>query len=192
MDKFIRNFLIKAFFAIFFLVIIAVALGIMGCEILDITGTKSQNHKANFEIHRSKLYIYNIYKNEFKDIVKVQHRTDSDENRSFVSTVYMINDSTKFSLFENASSDNDKLKRDIYNDLSFFIQDPKRNVYTRTFYKINKFGWIGIGLFAIAIIWLLNIPKIKKRLIEEKQEEDKKRRIDKLHEERVHGLKNNS
>ena len=192
MDKFIRNFLIKAFFAIFFLVIIAVALGIMGCEILDITGTKSQNHKANFEIHRSKLYIYNIYKNEFKDIVKVQHRTDSDENRSFVSTVYMINDSTKFSLFENASSDNDKLKRDIYNDLSFFIQDPKRNVYTRTFYKINKFGWIGIGLFAIAIIWLLNISKIKKRLIEEKQEEDKKRRIDKLHEERVHGLKNNS
>lgn len=189
MDKFIRNFLIRTFVAIFFLIVIAVALGVIGCEVLDITGNKSQNHKADFKIHRSKLFVYSIYKNEFKDIVKVQHRTDSDENRSFVSTVYMINDSTKFSLFESASSDNDKLKRDIYNDLSFFIQDPKRNVYTKTFYKINKFAWIGIGLFTIAVIWLLNISKIKKRLIEEKKEQDMKDRIDKIQKERLHGLK---
>ena len=70
--------------------------------------------------------------------------------------------------------------------------DPKRNTYNKTFYKTNKFVWIGAGLFSIAIIWLVNVPRIKKRLIEEKEEDDRKKRIDKLHEDRVHGLKNNA
>ena len=192
MDKFIKNFLIRTFVAIFFLILIAVALGIIGCEVLDITGNKSQNNIADFTIRRSKLFVFTTYEDNFKDVTKVQHRTETAEDKSLVTTVYMINDSTKVSLFEETTSDNDKFKRDIYNDLSFFIQNPKRNIYTRTFYKVNKFGWIGIGLFAIAIIWLLNISNIKKRLIEEKKEQDMKDRIDKIQKERLHGLKNNS
>ena len=191
MDKFIKNFLIRTFVSIFFLIIIAIVFGVMGGEILNIYGSKTQNNIADFKIHRSKLYIYSMYKNEFKGVTRVQHRTETAEDKSLVTTVYMINDSTKISLFENLTSDNDKLKRGIYNDLSFFIQDPKQNMYKKMFFKITKFGWIGIGLFAIAIIWLLNVPKIKKRLIEEKIEQDKKDRIAKFHEERVHGLKNN-
>jgi len=161
MDKFIKHFIIRTLIAIFFLFMIAIVFCVIGVEVLNISGNKSQNNIADFKIHRSRLFIYNIYKNEFKNVTKVQHRSETAEDKSFVTTVYMINDSVKVSLFEHLTNDNDKLKRDIYNDLSFFIQDPKRNVYTQTSYKVNKFGWIGIGLFAIAIIWLLNIPKIK-------------------------------
>ena len=115
MDKFIKNFLIRTCIAIFLLIVIAIAFGVLGCEVLNISGSKTQNNIANFKIHRSKLFVYSIYKNEFQDIIKVQHRTETTKNKSLVSTVYMINRSTKFSLFENLSSDNDKLKRDIYN-----------------------------------------------------------------------------
>ena len=192
MDKFIRTFMIKTIISILLLVTIAIVFGIIGCEVLQISGNKMQNNKADFKINRSRLYIYSTYHNEFKDILKVQHRRDTAEDKSLVSAVYMINDSTNFSLFANPSSDNEKLKIELYNELSFFIQDPKRNTYSRTFYKTNKFIWVGIGLFSIAIIWLVNVPRIRKRLIEEKEEDDRKKRIDKLHEERVHGLKNNT
>ncbi|MDA3885460.1 MAG: hypothetical protein PF638_07710 [Candidatus Delongbacteria bacterium] len=190
MDKFIKNFMIRTFFAIFFLVVIAAAFTVIGGDVLQLSGSKTQNNRADFTIRRSKLFVYTTYESEFKAVTKVQHRTETAEDKSLVTTVYMINDSTKVSLFESATSDNDKLKRDLYNDLSFFINDGTRNIYSKMHFKINKFGWIGIGLFAIAIIWLINLPKIKKRLIDEMQEEDKKKRIDKLHEERVHGLKN--
>jgi hypothetical protein len=190
MDKFIKNFLIRTYVAIFFLILIAVALGIFGGDVLQLSGNKINNGEADFTIRRSKLFLYTTYKDQFDNVTKVQHRTETAEDKSLVTTVYMINDSTKVSLFESATSDNDKLKRDLYNDLSFFINDGTRNIYSKMHFKINKFGWIGIGLFAIAIIWLINLPKIKKRLIDEMQEEDKKKRIDKLHEERVHGLKN--
>ncbi|MCK5760306.1 MAG: hypothetical protein KAH33_03370, partial [Candidatus Delongbacteria bacterium] len=146
MDKFIKNFLIRTYIAIFFLILIAITLGVIGCEMLHLYGSKAQNNIADFKIHRSRLYIYSIYKKEFKNVTKVQHRTETAEDKSLVSTVYMINNSTKVSLFENLTNDNDKLKRDIYNDLSFFIQDPKRNSYKKMSFKINKFGWIGIGL----------------------------------------------
>jgi len=189
MDKFIKNFLIRTYVAIFFLILIAVALGVFGGDVLQISGNKINNGEADFTIQRSKLFLYTTYKDQFDNVTKVQHRTETAEDKSLVTTIYMINDSTKVSLFESATSDNDKLKRDLYNELSFFIDDGSRSMYSKMLFNINKFGWIGIGLFAIAIIWLLNISKIKKRLIEEKQEEDKKARIDKLHEDRVHGLK---
>lgn len=189
MDKFIKNFLIRTFVSIFFLTIIAAAFSVIGGDVLQLTGNKPRNNIADFTIRRSKLFVFTTYEDNFKNVTKVQHRTESAEDKSLVTTVYMINDSTKISLFENATADNDKLKRDIYNELSYFIGDNSRSIYSKMHFKINKFGWIGIGLFAIAIIWLLNISKIKQRLVEEKQEEDKKKRIDKLHEERVHGLK---
>ncbi|MBN2789688.1 MAG: hypothetical protein JXR69_05835 [Candidatus Delongbacteria bacterium] len=189
MDKFIRHFMIRTIISIFFLIIIAMAFGVIGGDILQLSGSKNNVKEVDFTIRRSKLFFYTTYKAEFNNVTKVQHRTENNAERSLVSTVYMINNSGKISLFGELSNDNDKLKREIYNDLSFFIDDDSRKMYSKMYFKINKFGWIGIGLFIIAIIWLLNLPKIRKRLIEEKLEEEKKTRIAKLHEERVHGLK---
>lgn len=180
--------MIRTIISIILLVVIALGFGVIGCEVLQLSGIKAQNYKADFDIKRSKLFVYSIYENEFKDVTKVQHRTENTEERSFVSTVYMINNSSKISLFEKLSSDNDKLKREIYNDLSFFIKDSKRSEYNRTFYKIDKFGWVGIGLFIIAMIWSINLPKIKQRLIDEGKKQrliDEKNKIYKQRRERT-------
>ena len=132
--------MIRTVISILLLVIIAIVFGVIGCEVLQISGNKTRNYIADFKIDRSRLYIYSTYHNEFKDVTKVQHRRDTAEDKSLVSAVYMINDSTKFSLFAKPSKDNEKLKIELYNDLSFFIMDSKRSVYNKTFYKTNKFA----------------------------------------------------
>lgn len=191
MDEFIKSFVKKTFVSIFLLVSISIAMIFLGFETVKISGEKTENNKSIFTIQKFRLVFIKTYEHNLKGIVKARHRRDTADDKSLLSSVILLNDSTEFPIITSSSEDNDKVKFNIniYNDISFFLQDKNRNTFNKSYDRINLFLWIGIALFVMAIIWLINLPKIKKRLIEEKQEEDKKKRIAEFHKERAHGLK---
>lgn len=101
----------------------------------------------------------------------IKFRTDTAEDKSLFTHIVIITDSNEISLFGPESNISDQEKRQIYNDLCFFIEIKRKENLSKTFSSSEKYVKYGIIISILGFLYLfsrfvtfLNTKLIKKQL----------------------------
>ncbi len=98
-----------------------------------------------------KLYFLTVNEEYLDHVNDIKFRTEPNENKSLVSFVRILSPDSSMILIGTGSKIDDRQKRDIYNDLDFFIRN-NRPEYKKTLSFITASGGIGIFLSVISFL----------------------------------------
>jgi|GEM_PF-3493602 len=107
----------------------------------------------------------------FNSVKDIKFRTDTAEDKSLFTHIIIFADNGETSLFGQNSKISDQDKRQIYNDLCFFIEINRNKSFSKTFSSSEKYVKYGIILSVLGFLYLfsrfvtfLNSKLIKKQL----------------------------
>jgi hypothetical protein len=122
----------------------------IGNDRIEIKGSKND---GNIRIEKTalKLYFYQTGSEIIGKVNDVKFRTETAEDKSLISTVTVLSNSDKLVLVPTNSRITDAQKRELFNDLDFFIRN-NRPEYYRSYSFTNNLGILGFSLSAAAIL----------------------------------------
>jgi len=130
------------------------------------------------------------------NIQKARFVTENNSDKELVSTVVLLSARFENRIFSSLSGQFDEKKRNLYNDISFFLTDETRNEFSESYVFTYKSGWYGYILSLLSVLFLIYGPKksiapaieMLQKLIPEKQTKPKETKADK--EEKIEKRKN--
>lgn len=150
--------------------IIGLTMIYFGYDRFSFSGTKN-NGTADLKLTQ---YLFGFIpdKTTFINSVKdIKFRTETAEDKSLFTHIIIFADKGEISLFGQNSKISDQEKRQIYNDLCFFIEINRKDSFSKTFSSSEKYVKYGIILSILGFLYLfsrfvifLNTKLIKKQL----------------------------
>ena len=130
------------------------------------------------------------------NIQKARFVTENNSDKELVSTVVLLSARFEHRIFSSLSDQFDEKKRNMYNDISFFLTDETRNEFSDSYVFTYKSGWYGYILSLLSVLFLIYGPKksiapaveMLQKLIPEKQTRPKETKAEK--KEKIERRKN--
>ncbi|HQO10527.1 MAG TPA: hypothetical protein PLK90_01360 [Clostridiales bacterium] len=132
-----------------------------------VSGTK--NEKGRVEIKITDYALISIPKTTltYAPITNVRYYTDTTSVKSLISYVILYTTKEEFRMNGKRADFPDEEKRNFYNNLEFFLDDPEQKEFSKSFSRIGIAGISGLVLLIISLFLLiprfkLIVPLIKK------------------------------
>lgn len=130
------------------------------------------------------------------NIQKARFLTENNSDKELVSTVVLLSARFEHRIFSSLSDQFDEKKRNMYNDVSFFLTDETRNEFSESYVFTYKSGWYGYILSLLSVLFLIYGPKksiapaieMLQKFIPEKQTKPKETKAEK--KEKIEKRKN--